>query len=105
MQPDIALRAFQRDAPVSSIDIHAAVDRLHAHRSITSMNLHVPADGLGIDRPVSGINLEVCVFRHADLNSWTALIVAPRKAPVTGNARVELHAVAFLPGVDVQIFV
>ncbi len=69
------------------------------------MNLYVTAERLRLNGAVSRVYLQVGILGHADLNARPAMPAPPGKAPVSRNARVNLHAVAILPRIDMQILV
>src|SRR4029077_14595592 len=99
VQSDVALGAFDRDTAVPSVDIYIAVNCLHANRAIASVNLYVAAQRLRLHPAVSRVDLQVRILEHADLDTRATSAAAPRKPPMTGNARIELHAVPVLAAI------
>ncbi len=105
VQPNIPFGAFQRDAAVAGVDIHAARDRLYSHRTVSGVNFYAAVDRLSFHRAVAGIHLQVRIFGHAHFNAHVAVAAAEGKAPMAGDAGIDLHIVAILASIDVQVLV
>src|SRR5258708_4698664 len=105
MQPNIPFGAFQRDAAVTSVNIHPAGDRLYSHRTVSGVNLYAAVDWLSFHRAVAGIHLQVRILGHAHFNAHVAVPASKGKAPVAGDAGIDFDVVAILAGIDGQVLV
>jgi len=83
MQPDVAFGAFDRNAAVAGINIHAAIHGLYVNRAVAGVDLHMAAQT--VEFPL--IRLPVSICRSAFLGMRTSMrgraVHCPGKAPVT----------------------
>src|SRR5260370_21416185 len=102
---DVTLGAFERDAAIAGINVHATGDFVGSHRTIAGVYLEVAPQRLRFCGAVSCVYTQVCVLGHANRNSDIAMVAPPGKAPVTGDAGVDFDVIPILAGFDVQALV